>query len=237
MRNENGFGLVSFLALLPVILAAAAVILSSTVLLKADAKAKHQCRTELLNAQNSVSNKLERLIAMNKGAKALRIERRAAEAAVVAAAGVPVALAAAMAALDLVIAEQTAYAAIQNALIVAARLESELSPLQVSMGVQGSFSSVSLFRRPDVIGSRLKTGSFPLDASPQESPTPDYEPTTDFTREQTMSVTLEFLIAPLFPNWVRTLVTMDDLSLKTTCSASIEKGDRRWYAVLRPDNS
>lgn len=69
-----------FLSVLPVILAGLLFLLFSQYYLKNWMQSLHICRTELLRTQASVSKTLEKLMALNKTAIALRIELIAAKA-------------------------------------------------------------------------------------------------------------------------------------------------------------
>ncbi|MES2857349.1 MAG: hypothetical protein V4692_15875 [Bdellovibrionota bacterium] len=239
MNNEKGFGLVSFLSLIPLLLAMGVFVAAAMSLLKVDAQAKHMCRTELLRSQEKISGRLEQLLKMNNLAKALRIERAAADAAVLAAAAYPLVLPVALAAQQAVVVQQSVLAAAQNTLIATARLESKLAPARSILEVRKAISSNLFESRLVIVGSSLRTGDFPLRSSPKSSPTPDYDPTNDFSDRQKMKLKLTVLVSSLLPEWMHGFVDLRGLKLETVCTATIAKepGDRRWSAVLKPDNS
>ncbi|HVK62513.1 MAG TPA: hypothetical protein VM432_13225 [Bdellovibrionales bacterium] len=234
--NQRGFGVVSFLALTPLLITIVVVMLAVMRLLTLDAKAKHECRSQLLKSQNEISRRLEELLKLNSKAKMLRMEREAADAGVKAAAAYPLLLPAALEIQATVIAMQLALAARQKTLIYSSRLQSQTAPAHTLVSIRSSLTDKLLSSSPQFSNTRLRTGLFPLTSSPQHSLTPDYEPAMGFSREQVLSLSLEVPISNLFPKWIGGFVDFAGLTLKTSCTTTIEKGERRWAAALKPDN-
>jgi len=73
LRRQNGFASTIFLSILPVLLAGLFFLLFSQYYLKNWMQSLHICRTKLLETQASVGKTLEKLMALNSEARALRI--------------------------------------------------------------------------------------------------------------------------------------------------------------------
>lgn len=85
LRNEEGFALVLFLGLLPIIISAMLILLFSQYLVKNWMESMHICRTELLATQKRTSLPLRSLMALNPQVKLLRIAMIQAQAELAAA--------------------------------------------------------------------------------------------------------------------------------------------------------
>lgn len=235
MKSETGFGLVGFLALLPLLMAVFAVISGSAMLFKADAHLKHECRTSVLNSQREAAEKLRDLLALNARATALRLERRAAEDEVRLAAGTGgFALAAAQAHLALVKARQLALAAEQRALILKAKAVSVAAPMKARAAVIKELAHEARdngVRSPGTT-SRSRPGVFEVVASPPGDLTPDYKPSPRFSSLQTVDVNVDIQLGPLLPEWLRRLLPTDGLTVTSHCQATIERQEDLWIETL-----
>lgn len=241
--NHRGFATTSLLALLPVLLAGAAVCAAGFLVLRTDGEARHACRIELLRSQERIAERLKKLLEMNLGARQLRIERDIAERAV-AIAVTPPAKAAALAALEAVKIRQVAYAVRQQTLILKARMESWSGPTQGARAVRKALNEAK--RRQSEQLEKNNTPSldltttprpalFELTNTPKESLTPDYQPSRQFSERQTMAVRWNLRIAALLPSWLRSLVASTDITLRAQCLATLEKENDEWKPKLKLD--
>lgn len=239
MKSQSGFSALGLLILLPLLISIASVVAAAMALLSTDAQMKQECRTTLIRAQDEIANDLESLMKLNEQASELRLEREEAEAAVVAASEFPPALAAAQAKRLAVIAQQIVLAAKQRRLWAHAKKESGSAPLKAKLKLHRAlreraqtFSSQAV-----ALNSRLQPAEFDVVRRPADSLTPNYEPSPQFSARQEMQVEVEWSITSLLPDWLRKLLGGEDLKMKTTCQATIDKGDEGWRSLLKGDRS
>jgi hypothetical protein len=237
LSDERGLASVVLLALLPALLAAGAVIATGLLLMKNDGEAKHACRTELLASQETAAHALNQLLALNPAAAALRAERQAAEAAVLAAP--PHLKAAAVAALDAVKAEQAILGAQQRRLFSLGQHSSREGVRAARMHLEKLFIEAHN-RQGDLrfsldFRANARPGRFALAIAPADSPTPNYDAPPGFSLNQTSSIDWNFHLRALLPVWTQSLVSHFDQRFQSHCSATIEKGQKEWIAVLKTD--
>ncbi|RYZ65086.1 MAG: hypothetical protein EOP05_21125 [Proteobacteria bacterium] len=234
LRSEKGFGLVGFMALMPLLLAVLSFISGVVMIMKTNSRLTHECRTELLGRQRSVSNQLNQLIAMNKAAAILRVERKAAEALVVSTAPLPPAHAAAVAALNVVKAQQAAFKGAQQFLIVTARTQSSYAPGIAAFNLRRVLNEEVNAVSSNRANPRTQSNRPYVDLveSPKADASPDYNPSETFTRQQEMKVSLEVDLNSVLPGWLKALLPTKGLRLKTNCSATIEKENSKWIEKL-----
>jgi hypothetical protein len=237
-RSDGGFTVVGLLVLLPFLVSIVAVMSGAMMLISADAELKHECRTTLIDAQDEIARDLEALMKLNGEARALRKARAAAERMVRLAVAPPAAVAA-RAALALVIARQTALAARQTALVFRAKSKSQTTPLKTKLKLHRSLREKArlIETREAILATRLKTASFDVVRTPADSLTPDYNPAPGFSIAQEMSVDAEWSVTTLLPAWLRQWLGREDLKMKTTCRATIEKKGNGWKSLLKADKS
>lgn len=234
LKNEKGFGLVSFLALTPLLVAVIAFVSSLALLLKTDAKLKHECRTQLLESQRSISKRLNQILLNNKVGSALRLERLAAEALVRATVMAPPANAAARAELESVRFRQSLYKANQKRLITTAKAQSAFTPHKTSFAVKGKLieeaKMFSHFRASPL--SRTSNPTFEMEETPKNNDSPDYVPVKNFTAKQEMKVSVEFDLATVLPDWLKAFLPQKSMRIKTECNATLEKENEKWIERL-----
>jgi hypothetical protein len=239
--NNRGFAALSLLLLAPVVVGALAVVSSGYLLLKADGQARHICRTELLDSQAKISVDLRDLMAMNKVAASLRIEREVAEAEVASTVLLPPAHAAAQAHETSVIVRQLALAANQKRLLVHAKLESQMAPAKTTRELHQTLTGLSLTHSDDNLSlkfsEKMQTAEFDVIASPRGNPTPDYNPSPNFERKQAMKISWSFNASALLPAWIRPLVVSAGIRAHGECAATLKKGDQQWQPMLNADKS
>ncbi len=229
INKSSGFISITLVALLPLLVAVIAVIAASYLVLRADSRTRHVCRTGLLQAQTEVQIHLKKLLGMNTEAQALRAKRTAAEVQLAASLGTP---AAAEAAVELqeVEAAQLAFGALQKKELFEARMLSSSSPGRTLSAVQSEVSGAALVNRGSRMRARghVQSAKFDVIATPPDSPTPDYQPSLRFRDRQVMTVSWEFDLRDFLPAWTRPFVDIADLSGKAGCSTTLEKENEDW---------
>jgi hypothetical protein len=238
---ERGSIVVSILILMPLFAAILALSAAVHLTIRTDAKSRHVCRVELLRSQAKVAQHLADLLALNPRAQMLRREREIAERAWRLAL-TPETKAAALVTLTLVITQQTALAAQQKLLVLKGTTESRLGPARVSRQVSTSLAEDQTIYRSGAVslGSRtsLQTAVFDIIATPSNSLTPDYQPSSTFEEKQTMRVRWQLALGPLLPRWANALLNgrlsedVGRLKLKAECAATLRKEKSKWSPVL-----
>lgn len=219
--NQNGFATPALLTLLPLLLSIAAFAAGSFLILKENRRAHFECRSGLIDAQEKLLSDMDRLLELNKQARALRIQRKLAEAAVVAAIGNPAALALAQQALQLVIAQQKALTAVQKSLIVKANLGSRARVRLVSKKVS---DEVRLIKNPT------------LSVEPISSDlAPEYKVSSRIEEQHTIKITWNFKPLNFLPDWLNEILKQKNLQFTAECSTTSEKGKSKWQPRLKRD--
>lgn len=232
--NSRGFGLLSFVCLLPAILTIVGVVSAGALVIKADSKLKHECRLQLLESQTEIASRLNKLISLNPKARRLIQERKAADRAFRLAP--PVAKPAAAVVLGLVKAQQYALKFEQQALILPSKSASQSTPWTTyrSLGTKAAQDSFSKLAAGT---PSLRSGRFAIQAIQPSETAPEYKTLPDFSESQTMKVEVDFPIANFLPEWLKPFLKRTDLKLRTTCSATLEKENGKWIAKLKADKS
>ncbi len=184
-------------------------------------RALFECRAGLLDTQEKLLSDMDSLLKLNSPARALKAQRLAAEAAVIAIASNPAALAAAQVALQLVIAEQRALEVLQRSIILKANLGSRVRVRQVSKRVSDEVSSV---RTPN-----LAVTPVTRDLAPEYKVAPEIED------KHTIRVSWIFRPLRSLPDWLNEILKQTPLKFTAECSTTSEKGKSRWQARLKRD--
>ena len=238
-QNENGFSVVALLALMPLIVMLLTALAASALLLGTDAELKQDCRATLLRGQDEIASALNSLLALNPQAKALRSARAATEAALLVAAD-PASQVTLQTKLVEIKAEQVALAMKQRMLIMQAKRLSRSTPEAAKSRLLTTTrrrSNVAGAESTSPLHSNVHVAAFHVVATPSSSETPDYNPSANFSIEQHMSVTAEWPLAAILPAWLRNILGDVGLTLKTSCEATINKGDSGWQSQLQADRS
>lgn len=219
--TQKGFATTSLLTLLPLLLSIAAFATGSFLILRENRRALFECRSGLLDAQEKLLNDMESLLKLNPVARNLKIQRKTAEAALIASAANPVALAAAQAALRFVIAQQNALDVAQRTLIQKANLSSRVRTRAVSKKVSDEVSSVH-------------TASLAVSPTTREL-APEYKVAKEIEDKHTIRVSWIFRPLKSLPDWLNKILGQNPLKFTTECSTTSEKGSTRWQARLKRD--
>lgn len=233
--NEKGSVTIAVIALMPFLLATAAVIFASYLLLIADAQARHVCRTELLQAQADIKRILDQLYALNLKARLLRLRREAAQAKAAATVGTP-AHPAALAELQAVIQAQMAFALKQKKWIAMAQTRARLAPFATLSKVRKVIRErQTLFgeKTPDDDWrTTRKTARIDLQKIPAHSLTPDYKPGFRFQVSQEMRVGWSYSINSLLPSWLQPFAKASGLRMSAGCAATLIEENKNWRPQL-----
>jgi hypothetical protein len=234
--NQRGFLTISLLIFMPLLISTIAVVAGAFFLFKSDSSTRHECRVQLLNVQAEVAEDLKKLLAMNSRAKALRKRRMMAERAVILALE-PTTKATAQAALLAVIVQQLTFGANQRALILHAKWLSRTGPesarVKIVRTVRQTSSERSTSNLP--ITTHTQSGAFNVVASPIGSPTPDYNPSAEFSKSQRMKVRWNAAITKLLPAWFSQALDLEHLQFSGNCSVTLEKEKRKWLPKINRD--
>ncbi len=236
--KQDGFALVSFVILLPLLLTIFVAIFAAFYIMKNESETRQICRTSALSMQESVTADLNALIKMNLGAKFLRLTRKVADNAVVVSAAYPPAEAVAQAFKEAVIAAQTLYSYSQNAIILKAEATQYLAHAQIQSNIhtalmraekiQSEGVKPKFFRSLDLplIASEVSVNwpKFNVEASPKDSLTPDYKPADDFAKDAEIHVKWKLNLSRLLPKWMQKILERTGMSpnirLNLACGAS-----------------
>jgi hypothetical protein len=219
--NQNGFATPALLTLLPLLLSIAAFAAGSFLILKENRRAHFECRSGLLDAQEKLLSDMERLLALNTQARALRIQRRLAEAAVIASAANPPQLLIAQQALQLVIAQQKALAVIQKSLIAKANLGSRVRVRGVSRKVSSEIR-------------QIKDPTLSVEPTSAEI-APEYKVSSKIEEQHTIKITWNFRPLMFLPEWLNDILKQKNLQFTTECATTSEKGKSKWQPRLKRD--
>ena len=203
MMNQKGFATTSLLTLLPLLLSIAAFAAGSFLIMRENRRALFECRAGLLDAQEKLLRDMEALLKLNSPARALKVQRRAAEAAVLASVGNLPALAAAQAALRMVIAQQHALDRVQRTLITKANLNSKVQVRSVSKKVSNEVRSM---RVPSL-------GVVP--ATPEIAP--EYKVSPQIEEKHVIRVSWIFRPLKSLPDWLNKVLEQTPMKFTAEC--------------------
>lgn len=219
--NQNGFATSSLLTLLPLLLSIAAFAAGSFLIMNENRRALFECRAGLMDAQEDLLNDMDKLLKLNPQARALKFQRAAAQAGVAAAVGYPLALPAAQATLQAVVAAQRVLDLTQRGIITSANLSAARKVHSVSQKVSDQVSAVRV----------------PQMSVAPKSPdlAPEYEVTNDIEQRHTIKIAWIFHPLKALPNWLNKILEQRPLQFTAECSTTSEKGESTWKPRLKRD--
>ncbi|MGZ5279960.1 MAG: hypothetical protein ACXWC9_08460 [Pseudobdellovibrionaceae bacterium] len=238
LRKQNGFASTIFLSILPVLLAGLFFLLFSQYYLKNWMQSLHICRTELLETQSSVGKTLEKLMALNAEARALRVALQAAFAEF--ATGIATSNPALIAKANRDIAQikrlQKKLDVIQKSYIwdSNAKMLSGIQKVARSLRSQDQWNQAHL---PDLFSfriHRIKTSPKVLAVKPDRPEiAPVYELQNDFTDQQSLNVSWTSEFQTRSKETIRWL--SNHHHFKQSCSASLKEKGRSFPPTLSED--
>jgi len=223
LASEQGFALVSLIALVPLALALVISLSAGFYFLKRKSLAQAHCVQQAAVMQKELQGTLEQLLRLNPKAKALRAQRQAADAAVKAAAGSvnPYALAAAKAYWSAVVLQQLALRSKQQALLQRASQQRHSGHRQLRERLR------SLDVR-QVDSKKYYWRALAVEASPPASLTPDYRPLPFFEKWQQHRFRFQVDLRPPFA----IPLGLGSLKQITECSVTLKGEENQWKVQI-----
>lgn len=233
--NQGGFVLVFMTVFLVVALLLTLTFSSSLILLQNKMKTVHQCRVETLEIQRQVQPLLEKLLSLNPGARALRIQRNLTEAQmVVAAATLNVhVLIALQARRRMIIAQQRILDRTQQSLITQANFILNTKTLQAHYRLEKHLLELALTQNQWAeVHNRMLPPKIPkLAVRPTDRRmAPTYEPRKDFEKYQAAGL---FWIQHYKPRGFLKSSGFSKPQVKNQCLATLEEST--WIPKIRKD--
>lgn len=231
LRSADGYILVTFSAVLPVILSVMALLVATYVMFSRKLVAQRACIMTSIRGQSLMASRLNQLLALNPRAARLRRQKKIAQQALATAVltGQPEAIATAKAALKLVRLQQVILRGRQQRLIFELKITAKENQLQIRTALYQ--------HRAQHVFSRRSQPS--LLALPPAAVTPTYKPSPEFSALITARTTWRSPLPQFMKNLLRFLKA-EQLApyLPGQCAVTLVKGDwQRWHAQLRPDKS
>ncbi len=224
----------SLIFLLPILVATLTTVIAVTQILVERSHALSTCRSEVIAIQKEMLNKKNKLQALNSSASRLRKELKAAKAMIVAAAGIPPALAAATTYYRSVKARQSLLSLRQKAILYSARIMASSK----IMNLKQKLSKRKTITKSHGL-SRFDSPWFPkleLDPRPRTSLTPDYKTPQNYSRRQNIEIAWTYDETSLLHEWIIDRVQLPK-PLKLACGATIKRRNAKWTVVLSADKS
>ncbi len=221
--SNQGFALVSLLALAPFLASLCTVVGASLYILKRKSLAQAFCIHQASRLQAELKKPLRKLIRMNARATTLRTQRTAADNALQHAlsSGVPYAIAAAQAVQTAVILQQLAFRAQQWALLAEAQRVRFQGQREMRHQVEGlaitSVQSRTFYFRP-----------LAVEPQPISSLTPDYKPIGWFERGQSQEFRFDIDLLAHFPLAKAGL----EFRQTTLCSVTLKQQEDDWQIQI-----
>ncbi len=214
MNNQNGQSIILLLIILPYLISfvLAGVLFYKTLLQKSESL--HICRLGIIEYQTAQLSGLNSLLQLNPIAKGLRVKRKNAETAYLAAkkSKVPKLIAAALAYKLTVIAEQKAFHLQQKTIIWLAQSRAN----EILLNTKFNISQLTYTFKIQIIGnSKLK-----IKKQPRSSSSPDYLVRSQFSKKQNVNI-----------KWENNLLR-NTLPLPVSCGATIIRKDNKWKTSL-----
>ena len=226
--SEQGFALVTLIALVPLCAAAVVALCSGLYILKRKSLAQSHCVQQASQTQNELKETLERLLRLNPQAKTLRAKRQAADEGLKAAlsSANPYAIAAAQAYWSAVVLQQTALRARQQALLSRAEVQRRSGYRKLRERIRSLSTSATEARR-------YYWRPLAVEANPPATLTPDYEPIPLFSTLQQQR--FKFLIE-LKPPFARSLSSAGIKQI-AECSVTLEEKENKWKLKILAANA
>lgn len=229
--NNKGFAIALILALLPTLIGVVLVTFAIVSFVQVDTRIKYACRNTLIDGQARVGVHLEKLLAMNKEAEALRAKLIAARARVVASAGSP----SAIAALEAIEIKIQVFIAKQQQLITQSNLQMVKSQSQARSQIlnegRKSLSTIPLFTY-ELSSSMVMPKTLAVRPVGFEPPT--YSPVEGFAEAQTLEQIWQYrlkVVPTLSP------FLSGDYHFQEHCGVSLQEQELRWVPLIKKDKS
>lgn len=230
-NNHQGFILISFLTVLPVVLAIALATLSIIDILKKDLELKFICRTELISAQNENEKSILKLLKLNRRSTNLKKKKQRAQGALALAIMRldPIAIAASQTRLAIIHAQQIALASEQRAIILFANQRISIRQRGLEVKIRNAIENTSKASMAYNLQS-LRSSRTELAVRPTHPDiAPNYERVTNFSEEQSMDLKWQYtqILNKPFSSFLK-------YSGKNEhhCSVTLKKSREQWVAKI-----
>lgn len=228
LASEQGFALVSSIALVPLLAALFLALSAGFYFLKRKSLAQAHCVQQASQLQNELKDTLDKLLRLNPKAKALRHQREVADKALqkAVASGNPYAIGAAKAYWTSVFLQQLALRSKQQALLMQA-------DQQRHSGHRRLRDRLRSLRVLAVDSRKYYWRSLAVEASPLNSLTPSYEPLPMFSHMQQHRFRFEVDLRTKFASVLMGI----DLRQITECSVTLKGDQRKWELQIVAANA
>ncbi|WP_413585324.1 hypothetical protein [Bdellovibrio sp. HCB274] len=232
--NQNGFALAIMVPLLPVILAFGIMSYAALGFMQIDQKFTHACRSGALTGQEKAGKQIEALLKLNPKAQKLIQSLKQTEQALLAAAGNPVATAAAAARIALITAAQSVLRVRQEQIILQGNLALQLAQQKTASRlrqVRAEMNSYdSLFTSQTMTSSSLAPRLAVTPDGPDIAPT--YRTLPDIENRQALVQSWQYQLRT--PRHLRGFLN-GDFSFKKSCSVTVTAKGNSWMPKIQRD--
>lgn|GEM_PF-2810631 len=237
--NQQGFVLVFFLTLLPVIIIALSLLTIILLHLQTQNDVRHACRQDLFSAQKTTAQNLTALMSLNPEAQSLRLQLKLAYLKLAAVAANPGAEAAVLAQIAKIQQQQVALGERQKSLIAqgefALRSGSVQSEISVSSAVHQKMQRFHSLVHLSL--SQLHSNPTHLAVRP-DSPgdiAPVYELESAFKDKQSLQTFWKIEYSWTNSAWIQKALHWRRILVSDNCRSSIEEKAGQFRAVLNED--
>jgi hypothetical protein len=219
LTSEQGFALVSLIALVPLLAALFIALSAGLYFMKRKSLAQAHCVQQAAQLQTELKDTLDKLLRLNPKAKSLRTQRDLADKALqkAVASGNPYAIGAAKAYWTAVFLQQLALRSKQQALLARADQQRHSGHRQLRDRLRS-------LRVSAVNSRKYYWRSLAVEAFPLKSLTPNYEPLPLFSQFQQHRFRFEVDLRPKFASVLKGI----DLRQITECSVTLKGEKRKW---------
>lgn len=229
-QRENpstaGFALVALLAAMPLMISVLVGLSLAAMALKNRTELFATCRAEVWNAQKDMSQMLRNLVSLNPRAKALRAQRKLAEAEVKAARASmnPPLIAAAETHRALILNRQMYLRAEQERILFQARARRAMARAQMNQAAHAKQGRVTDFFSP--------VTALAVERFPPHDLTPDHTPKPGFAGEQKLQFRWHAELFQGTPEWLLKSAALSRLRFNGECSATLKEEKESWRPQL-----
>jgi hypothetical protein len=237
--NQQGFVLVFFLTLLPVIIIALSLMTVILLHLQTQNDIRHSCRKKLFTAQQSVAQNLSVLMGLNPLARSLRLQLRLAYLKLAVVAANPGAEAAVLAQIAKIQQQQIALDEKQKALLTQSEFALRSGQIQSELAVSSAAREKSRYydRLLYLSLSGVRSRAVHLAVRP-DSPgdiAPIYELEPDFKAKQSLQTFWKVEYSWINSSWIQKSLHWRRIVVSDSCRSSIEEKTDQFRAVLNED--
>jgi hypothetical protein len=214
--NQQGFGILAILFMLPVLFLAALLTYFGFDLVHRQTQTQETCRDHVLRAEKEMADHLSDLLALNPTAEKLRAEEKQLKLKIAASNTNP------------------PLAAYYNQLLtqnIRSQVTLQLKQQQLIRSGEWGAKRILISLKNKLKAKNTSEPHLYIDKKPALAIAGNYSPQTFFDKKQTLLVKWEKEINSVFLKWIPELPR----SLHGECSATLKKGENIWSAHLSAD--